>query len=112
MRKMGFGEKWMKWMEGLVFSSSMSVIVNGSPTKEFIVERGLRQGDPISPFLFVIVAEGLKCLINRAVANGDYAGFVIKDRCFLDVLQFADDTLMIGDGSWAHLWAISLQQGE
>src|SRR4051812_20274445 len=96
----------MKWMEALVFTSKMSVLVNGSPTREFGVERGLRQGDPISPFLFVIMAEGLKCLINKAVENGDYEGCNLNGRCFVDVLQFADDTLLVGDGSWKHLWAI------
>ncbi|XP_058741725.1 uncharacterized protein LOC131614114 [Vicia villosa] len=106
MRRMGFGDRWMKWMEALVFSSKISVLVNGSPTREFGVERGLRQGDPISPFLFVIVAEGLKCLINKAVDNGDYVGCHLNGKCFVDVLQFADGTLLIGDGSWKHLWAI------
>src|SRR4051812_31440764 len=96
----------MKWMEALVFTSKMSVLVNGSPTREFGVERGLRQGDPISPFLFVIMAEGLKCLINKAVENGDYEGCNLNGRCFVDVLQFADDTLLVRDGSWKHLWAI------
>ncbi|XP_058732600.1 uncharacterized protein LOC131604130 [Vicia villosa] len=84
----------------------MSVIVNGSPTKEFLVERGLRQGDPISLFLFVIVAEGLKALVGRVVANGDFVGFNVNGKCFIDILQFTDDTLLIGDGSWKHLWAI------
>lgn len=39
MSKMGFGSSWLKWMEGMVFSSSVSVIVNGSPTKDFEVCR-------------------------------------------------------------------------
>ncbi|XP_058759392.1 uncharacterized protein LOC131632671 [Vicia villosa] len=103
---MGFGDRWLKWMDAIVFSSHMSVLVNGSPTKEFKVEKGLRQGDPISPFLFGIVAEGLEVLVNGAVENGDFAGFTFKRRCFIDMLQFADDTLLIGDGSWSHLWAI------
>ncbi|XP_058726223.1 uncharacterized protein LOC131597549 [Vicia villosa] len=80
MIRMGFGEVWISWMQALVFTSHMSVMVNGSPTKEFKVERGLRQGDPISPFLFVIVAEGLKGLVNKAVENGDFAPKkIIKD---------------------------------
>ncbi|XP_058733926.1 uncharacterized protein LOC131605606 [Vicia villosa] len=106
MRRMGFGARWIKWMEALVFSSKMSVLVNGSRTREFGVEGGLRQGDPISPFLFVIAAEGLKCLINKAVENGDYAGCNVNGKCFIDILQFADDTLLVGDGSWNYLWAI------
>ncbi|XP_058765880.1 uncharacterized protein LOC131639402 [Vicia villosa] len=93
-------------MDALVFTGSMSVMVNGSPTKEFMVERGLSQGNPISPFLFVIVAEGLKGLVNIAVENSDFEGFSFKGRTFIYVLQFADDTILVGNGSWSHLWAI------
>ncbi|XP_058725633.1 uncharacterized protein LOC131596916 [Vicia villosa] len=104
---MGFGEVWwMKWMEALIFSSKILVLVNSSPTKEFMVERGLRQGDSLSPFLVVIVAEGLKFLVNKAVESGDFVGCYMKGKCFADVLQFADDTLLVGNKSWKHLWAI------
>ncbi|XP_058746501.1 secreted RxLR effector protein 78-like [Vicia villosa] len=78
LKRMGFGELWIKWMEILIFSSKMSVLVNGSPSKEFMVERGLRQGDPLSPFLFVLVAEGLKILVDKAVQNGDFVGCDVK----------------------------------
>lgn len=80
-------------------------MVNGSHTKEFKVERGLRQGDPISPFLFFIIAEGLKGLVNKAGENKDFTGFEFNGWCFIDVHQFADDTLLVRDGSWSHLWA-------
>ncbi|XP_058741667.1 uncharacterized protein LOC131614056 [Vicia villosa] len=66
-KRMGFREKWQKWMELLVFSSNMSVLVNGSPTKEFKVTKGLRQGDPLSPFLFVLVVEGLTGLVKNSM---------------------------------------------
>ncbi|XP_058775264.1 uncharacterized protein LOC131649521 [Vicia villosa] len=84
----------------------MSVLVNGSPKKEFKVKRGLRQGDLISPFLFDIVAKGLKGLVNKAVKNGDFVGCHLKGNCFIDILRFAGDILFAGDGSWNHLWAI------
>lgn len=52
---MGFRDKWLKWIEALVFSSHMSMMVNGSRTNDFVIERGLRQGDPLSSFLFMVV---------------------------------------------------------
>lgn len=46
-------------MKARLFSSSMSILVNESPIEDFIVRKGSRQGDPLSPFLFLVVAEGL-----------------------------------------------------
>ncbi|XP_058776631.1 uncharacterized protein LOC131650953 [Vicia villosa] len=103
---MGFGAKWMQWMELLVFKSSMSVVVNGSPTKEFIIQRALRQGDPLSPFLFVLIAEGLTGLVRKSIEVGEFQSFSIKDSCKVDILQFADDTLIVGDDNWKHVRAI------
>ncbi|XP_058759359.1 uncharacterized protein LOC131632631 [Vicia villosa] len=70
------------------------------------VSRGLRQGDPLSPFLFVIVAEGLSGLIRKSIEVGEFQRFTIKGSCCVDVLQFADDTLIIEDGNWKHVWAL------
>ncbi|XP_058752711.1 uncharacterized protein LOC131625894 [Vicia villosa] len=83
----------------------MSVLVNGSPTKEFVMDKGLRQGDPLSLFLFVIVEEGLKGLVSKAVDIGEYVGFNIRRACSVDILQFVDDTLLIGEWSWKQVWA-------
>ena len=55
MKRMGFCAKWIKWIEG----------VNGSPIEEFCPHRGLRQGDPLVPFLFNIVVEGLSGLMRE-----------------------------------------------
>jgi len=56
MGYIGFGRKWRSMIYERLSSSKLSVLINGSPSKEFLVRRGLRQGDPISPFLFDIVA--------------------------------------------------------
>ncbi|GJS45517.1 RNA-directed DNA polymerase, eukaryota [Tanacetum coccineum] len=65
--KMGFGDKWCKWVDSCLRSSSMSILVNGSPSDEFGLERGIRQGDPLSSFLFILAAKGLNAIVNEAV---------------------------------------------
>ena len=78
----------------------MSVLVNGSPTEEFGMQRGLRQGDPLAPFLFLIVAEGLSALMRMAVSKGLYRGVVIGEiELRVSCLQFADDTIFVGEAS-------------
>ncbi|XP_058726407.1 uncharacterized protein LOC131597748 [Vicia villosa] len=106
LKRMSFGRRWMGWMEMLVFNSSMSVLVNGSPTKEFGVFKGLRQGDPLSSFLYVLVAEGLSGLVRKSKEIGEFGSFCIKSSCWVDILQFTDDTLLVGEGTWKHVKAI------
>lgn len=71
LKSMGFESKWLQWMEASVITSHVSILVNEIPKKEFKVERGLRQGDPLSPFLFVVVAECLTGLVKKVVDLGE-----------------------------------------
>ncbi|GJT35063.1 RNA-directed DNA polymerase, eukaryota, reverse transcriptase zinc-binding domain protein [Tanacetum coccineum] len=64
---LGFGLKWRSWIKTCLSSSRASILVNGSPTSEFSINRGLRQGDPLSPFLFILVMEGLHNAFADAV---------------------------------------------
>ncbi|GJY81621.1 cysteine-rich receptor-like protein kinase, partial [Tanacetum coccineum] len=80
MRQMGFGSKWRNWITSCLSSASISILVNGSPTKEFKLEKGLRQGDPLSPFLFLIVAEALQVSILEACNKGFYKGLYLVDN--------------------------------
>ncbi|MCI47103.1 RNA-directed DNA polymerase (Reverse transcriptase), partial [Trifolium medium] len=74
---------------------------NGIPTDEFPLERGLRQGNPLSPFLFLLAAEGLHVLMEAMVENHFFLGYSIGTQNPISVshLQFADDTLLLGTKS-------------
>lgn len=76
----------------------MSTLENGSPIKNFSTSRGLRQGDPLSMFLFII-AEGISGMLGKARSLGEYQGFRLDRNIQFDLLQFADDTIIVGDGS-------------
>ncbi|XP_035845686.1 secreted RxLR effector protein 78-like [Helianthus annuus] len=73
-RQMGFGDRWCSWLWGVLSSARAAVLVNGSPTLEFKCGKGMRQGDPISPFLFVAVMEALSRLIEKAKEVGAFSG--------------------------------------
>ncbi|XP_071713177.1 uncharacterized protein [Rutidosis leptorrhynchoides] len=97
MSSMGFGIKWRRWMEACFKSASISVLVNGSPTKEFNLQRGIRQGDPLSPYLFIIASEGLNILANIAVRDHLIRGVELGiDKVIVSHLQFVDDTIFFG----------------
>jgi hypothetical protein len=106
MVRMGFAGEWRRWIRACVCQSSMSVLVNGSPTEDFSVGKGLRQGDPLSPFLFLIIAEGLTCLMSKAVEIGRFHGYTVNNNISFHTLQFADDTIIVGEGTWDNLWTI------
>ena len=76
-----------------VSTASMSILLNGSPLKPFKMEKGLRQGDPLSPYLFILVSEALVCLLKKADdMNLIKALHIGKAKVSLKHLQFADDT--------------------
>jgi len=84
-----------------ISTTSVSVLVNGSPIEEFSMKRGLRQGDPLSPFLFLIAAKGLNIMMNSLVENNLYLDYGIRlhRQNPITHLQFANDTLLINDKS-------------
>ncbi|MCH80591.1 LINE-1 reverse transcriptase like, partial [Trifolium medium] len=85
----------------------MSVLVNGSPTPEINIQRGLKQGDPLAPFLFLLVAEGLGGLMKKAVEINRFQGFEIgRQNVVISHLQYADDTLCVGKATVENLWTL------
>ena len=101
---MGFGRKWIKWIKQCVSSASISILINGAPTKPFRMQRGLRQGDPLSPFLFLLVAEALNRMFMRAVDLQQLRGLKIGiNEILISHLQFADDTLLFSEADQQQL---------
>ena len=95
MEKLGFGRKWIRCIMNCVSTASMSILLNGSPLQPFKMEKGLRQGDPLSPYLFILVSEGLVCILKKAHdLNLIEAVSIGKAKVNLKHLQFADDTLI------------------
>ncbi|XP_071718102.1 uncharacterized mitochondrial protein AtMg01250-like [Rutidosis leptorrhynchoides] len=99
---MGFGSKWKKWLLSCLTSASVLVLINGSPTKEFSLGRGVRQGYPLSPFLFILAAEGLNILTKSAFEKGYFKGVEVgKNKIDITHLQYADYTMFFG--SWSKI---------
>jgi len=105
--KMGFHWKWVMWIRGCMESASVSVLVNGSPTEEFKPSRGLRQGDPLAPFLFIVVAEGLAGLVRQANKANLLSGVKFgRGEVEISIMQFADDTLFLCEASYSNVVAV------
>ena len=66
LKCMNFGPKWMMWISAILHSTKMSILVNGSPTTEFNPRKGLRQGDPLAPYLFILLGEVLHRLFSES----------------------------------------------
>ncbi|KAJ0510703.1 putative RNA-directed DNA polymerase [Helianthus annuus] len=100
MIQMNFPVKWCSWIMALVTSARASVLVNGSPTQEFPCFRWLRQGDPISPFLFVMAMEAMTGIMKKACLEGLYNGLACgNDGPILSHLIYADDMVFLGEWS-------------
>lgn len=97
---MGFGDKWRAWIKGCLESAKSSVLVNGSPTNEFPISKGVRQGDPLSPFLFIIAMEGLSAAMWAACQTGLFQGLALPNGGpTISHLLYADDALFVGEWS-------------
>ncbi|GJZ73831.1 RNA-directed DNA polymerase, eukaryota, reverse transcriptase zinc-binding domain protein [Tanacetum coccineum] len=96
--KFGFGDKWRKWIQCCLHSSKGSIIINGSPTDEFQFGRGLKQGDPLSPFLFLLIMESLHISFQRVVDAGMFHGIDVGGLVNLSHMFYADDAVFIEVG--------------
>ncbi|XP_071739247.1 uncharacterized mitochondrial protein AtMg01250-like [Rutidosis leptorrhynchoides] len=108
MHCMGFGNKWKDWILACLKSASISILVNGAPTNEFSLGRGVRQGDPLSSLLFILAAEGLNIPVKAALEKDLFKGVEVEDdKVIVSHLQYADDTIFFGE--WNRENAINLR---
>ncbi|XP_071713417.1 uncharacterized protein [Rutidosis leptorrhynchoides] len=92
---LGFSQKWCSWIKGFLFSARSSVLVNGSPTREFLIKRSLRQGDPLNPFLFITIMEGLHLAFHRAMEISFIRGIKVgSNSIHLSHFIYADDVII------------------
>ncbi|RVW42718.1 Transposon TX1 uncharacterized 149 kDa protein [Vitis vinifera] len=94
-----------------ISTAKFSVLVNGVPAGYFSNSRGLRQGDPLSPYLFVLGMEVLSVLIRKAVDEGFISGCSLRGRGRIEMnvshLLFADDTIIFYEARKEHLTSLS-----
>ena len=97
MRKMEFHERWIDLIMMCVSTASYSVLINWEEKGNIIPSRGLRHGDPISLYLFLLCVEGLSTMIRKEEMEGGIRGVVVS-RGALKVshLFFANDSIVFG----------------
>lgn len=101
----GFDDRWRGWVQSILATGKTSVLLNGVPGPWINCKRGLRQGDPLSPYLFIIVADVLQCLVQRSCAHGDIQ-HPVDASLPCPVLQYADDTLLLVRGDVSAIVAL------
>ena len=92
---MNFSPIWVNWIMESVTTVTYTLLINGSPSQSFKPEKGLRQGDPLSPYLFLFCANVLSIELMKAERNKEIKGVKLgrQGQTFMHLL-FADDSLL------------------
>jgi hypothetical protein len=96
MKQLGFSNQWLNWTLAILTSASISVLLNGVPGKKLQCRRGVRQGDPISSLLFVLAANLMQCIVNKAHTQGLlHLPIPSYDNAGFPIIQYADNTIIL-----------------
>lgn len=104
MSQKGFGDKWISWIQAILGSGTSAVLLNGVAGKTFHCKRGVRQGDPLSPLLFVLAADLLQSILNKATQLGHLKLPIPAPSPHFPIIQYADDTLIVLEASAPQLF--------
>ena len=88
---MGFANRWIGWVMGCVTTPSFSILINGKPYENINPSRGIRQGDPLSSYLFLLCVEGLTSLLTKVEHEGHINGVYVRK---ISNLMFVNDSLL------------------
>eukprot|EP00253_Pinus_taeda_P015705 PITA_15705 len=95
LKAFGFCDRWVNWVISMISTLNFSILLNGAPTATFNASRGLRQGDPLSPFLFIISAEGLGRYFKKEARERKIQGLRLwGNRTTVTHQQFVDDIMI------------------
>jgi hypothetical protein len=112
LRRCGFGERWCSWIAHCISSVRFSVLVNGTPSGFSSSSHGLRQGDPLSPLLFVIVMDALSKLFAITAQRGFLSGFSVGSGSNgvinISHMLFVDDTLVFCEANPDHFFYLCM----
>lgn len=100
LKSYGFDDRWIDWVMSMITMPIMSILLNRTPIEAFNPSKGFRQGDPLSPFLFILVVDGLGRMIKARVNSGQLKRLRLwGEELPLTHQQFVDDVMLYGQAN-------------
>jgi len=104
---MGFASRWITLLMTCVRTVSYSILINGQPHGKIVPSRGLRQGDPLSPYFFILCAEAMSSMLHKAAREGTISGVaILRVGTTINQLFFADDSVLFCRAKLEEWWKI------